>query len=257
MNTQALPTRRDWPFGKYQSPLIATRALETLPFADAGHLSRNGRYLFSQTETHPANGRTHLNTFASFDGAGEIVSLQANTDPKAAAQAYLDTVAGRENLAASLRMDLHYAAFLYPSPEERVFYSNFINGEALEEGGGLEIDDCGLEIIAHDIGTDDPRALEHTVATHLAVGDRVLPWEQAPEEVRFEIFYRAFRTIQRKHKRLHGYELLREAEAQRGPIRSSTERQAILDQAHMPECVLAISHADQEAMFHIHRVFKA
>jgi hypothetical protein len=256
MNTHALPTR-EWPFGKYQSPLIATRPLETLPYKDAGHLARHGRYLFSQSDDHPANGRTHLNTIAAFDGAGEITGLQANTDPKAAAAAYLDTVGGRGDLAVSLRMDLHYTAFIYPSCEERVFYSNCVEGEVFQEGGGLEIDDSGLGVIAHDIGTDDPRALEHIIASHLAVGDRVLPWEQAPEEVRFEIFYRAFRTIQRKHKRLQGYDLLRAAEAERGPIGSLAEREAILAQARMPECVLAIGHADQEAMFHIHRVFKA
>jgi hypothetical protein len=138
-----------------------------------------------------------------------------------------------------------------------VFYSNFVEGEVFQEGGGLEIDDDGLKVIGHDIGTDDPRALEHTIASHLAVGDRVLPWEQATEEVRFEIFYRAFRTIQRKHKRDQGYELLRAAEAERGPIQSFAEREAILEQARKPECVLAIGHADQEAFFHIHRVFKA
>jgi hypothetical protein len=250
------PGRREWPFGKYQSPLIATRALATIPFADATHLSRNGKYLFSASNNHPKNERTHLNTVAAFDGAGKITGLQANTNPTGQAKAYLDKVAGREDLAASLRMDLHYTAFLYPSTDERVFYSNFIEGTASEQGG-LDIDEAGWEIIAAEIGTDDSRALEHTVASHLAVGDTVLPWEQAPEEVRLEIFYRAFRVIQRKHERQEGYKLLAQAEAERGPIRSFKEREAILEQARMPQCVLAVSHADQEAMFHIHRVFKA
>jgi hypothetical protein len=256
MNTQTFG-RREWPPGTYQTPLIATRALPTVPFKGAGHLANHGRYLFSQTDTHPENSRTHLNTIATFDAAGEIDRLQSNTTPSVAAKAWQDKTAGQEHLATSLRMDLHYTVFLYPSEEERVFYSNFIEGQVFGDRNGLEIDDAGLAIVAHDIGSDDPRALEHTIASHLAVGDRVLPWEQAPEEVRLEIFWRAFRSIQRKDKRERGHELVRQAEAQHGGRLPKGETTAILDRAQAPRCVLAVSHADQEAIFHIHRVFKA
>lgn len=226
MTTQTSP----WTVGRYQSPLWGMRHLDPQPFADAKHAKNFGRYLFSATESHPATERTALNPIATFDGTGQLAALRHNTDPNREAKAWVGKVEGRDDLAEKWMMDIAYIAFLFPDPDAPgTFYSNFVEG-CLEDGT-LHLDnEATLEILLNASPLNgNANWIEGLILSHLGTEARVLPFEEASEAIRAEIFRRALRTIARADLRRFDIS---------GDLRT----------------VLAVGHHDQDAPFHIHRI---